>query len=196
MHDDPEYRETFRRTVERELQTIRRLFEDLRNLARPIPLERFTIDLGRTVGEAVESMRASADGAGLSLHFAPPAEPVAIEGDVFALGRVYRNLILNAIQATAPGGEVRVAVEGADGRATIRVSDTGCGIPPERLGTIFEEFATTKRRGLGLGLPIAKRIVEQLHGTITVRSVAGEGTDVVIVLPRVDGQTGQEAAAS
>jgi signal transduction histidine kinase len=184
MHDDAEYRETFRRTVERELQTIKRLFDDLRNLARPIPLERFPVDVTRSAAEAVESMRSFADAAGLSLAFDPPPEPVAIEGDVFALGRVYRNLILNAIQATAPGGVVRVRVDAPEGRARVSIQDTGCGIPPDRLGAIFEDFATTKRRGLGLGLPIAKKIVEQLDGRIAVESVAGEGTTVTLDFPR------------
>lgn len=184
MHDDVEYHETFRRTVERELATIKRFFEDLRNLARPIPLERFTIDLGRSLGEVVESMRTSAEGAGLALVFDPPPEPVAIEGDSFALGRVYRNLILNAIQATAPHGEVRVQVEVTGERARVRIADSGCGIPPDRLQAIFEDFTTTKRRGLGLGLPISKKIVEQLGGTISVCSEVGEGTSVTIEFPR------------
>ncbi|MGE3840242.1 MAG: ATP-binding protein [Vicinamibacterales bacterium] len=184
MHDDPEYHETFRRTVERELSTVKRFFEDLRNLARPIPLERFTIDLGRAVGEAVESMRTSAESAGLALSFEPPPEAVAIDGDSFALGRVYRNLILNAIQATAPGGAVRVQVAGTAERARVTVADSGCGIPPDRLQAIFEDFTTTKRRGLGLGLPISKKIVEQLGGSIAVSSVVGDGTTVTIEFPR------------
>ncbi len=108
-----------------------------------------------------------------------------IEGDVFALGRVYRNLLLNAIQATAPGGEVTVAVDGDTHRARVRIGDTGCGIPQERLAEIFEDFATTKRRGLGLGLPISKKIVEQLGGAITVDSGAGRGTTVGLEFPRV-----------
>jgi signal transduction histidine kinase len=132
------------------------------------------------VSEVVENMRSTADSAGLTLHYEEPPAPVAIEGDVFALGRVYRNLILNAIQATAPGGTIRVKVDTAGGRARVRVGDTGCGIPEDRLATIFEDFATTKRRGLGLGLPIARKIVEQLGGTIAVASAPGEGTVVTL----------------
>jgi signal transduction histidine kinase len=187
MHDDPEYRETFRRTVERELQIVKRLFEDLRNLARPIPLERFPVDLGRSMAEAVDGLRSFADAAGLAIEYDPPAEPITIEGDVFALGRVYRNLVLNAIQATAPGGRVRIVVDAAGGRARVRISDTGCGIPEDRLEAIFEDFATTKRRGLGLGLPISKKVVEQLGGTIAVESAVGIGTTVTIELPLAEG---------
>ena len=64
---------------------------------------------------------------------------------MFALGRVYRNIILNAIQATTPGGGVRVEVDTEDGRARVRVTDTGCGIPPDRLEAIFEDFTTTEK---------------------------------------------------
>ena len=125
--------------------------------------------------------------AGLAIEYDPPAEPITIEGDVFALGRVYRNLVLNAIQATAPGGRVRIVVDTAGGRARVRITDTGCGIPEDRLEAIFEDFATTKRRGLGLGLPISKKVVEQLGGTIAVESAVGIGTTVTIELPLAEG---------
>jgi signal transduction histidine kinase len=180
MYDDPEYREMFHRTVDRELQQIRRVLEDLRNLARPIPLERFPVDVARLGGEVAESMRVPAEAAGLELDYSAPGGPVTVEGDVFALGRVLRNLILNSIQATTPGGRITLEVGRSEGRARLAVSDTGCGIPPERLGAIFEDFVTTKRRGLGLGLPIARKIVEQLGGTIRVDSEVGRGTTFTI----------------
>lgn len=184
MYEDAEYRETFRRTVERELVIVKRVLDDLRNIARPIPLERFPVDLNRTVADAADAMVQHAETAGLTLRTELSADPLFIEGDVFALGRVYRNLILNAIQATAPGGLVVVATEAAEGRAQVRIYDTGCGIPPERLSQIFEDFVTTKRRGLGLGLAISRKIVEQLGGTITVASEVGKGTTFVLNFPR------------
>jgi len=184
MFEDVEYRETFKRTVERELVIIKRVLDDLRNIARPIPLERFPVDLNRTVGDAAEAMEQHAETAGLTLRTELSPETVYIEGDVFALGRVYRNLILNAIQATAPGGLIVIASEAFADRVQVRVYDTGCGIPPERLGQIFEDFVTTKRRGLGLGLAISKKIVEQLGGTISVASEVGKGTTFVLEFPR------------
>jgi signal transduction histidine kinase len=184
MFEDVEYRETFKRTVERELVIIKRVLDDLRNIARPIPLERFPVDLNRTVADAAEAMEPHAETAGLTLRTELSPETVYIEGDVFALGRVYRNLILNAIQATAPGGLIVVASEARGDRVQVRIYDTGCGIPPERLGQIFEDFVTTKRRGLGLGLAISKKIVEQLGGTISVASEVGKGTTFVLEFPR------------
>jgi signal transduction histidine kinase len=184
MWDDGEYRETFRRMVEREMVIIKRVLDDLRNIARPIPLERFPVDVNRSVSDAVEAMQQHAETAGLTLRAELSPDLPFIEGDVFALGRVYRNLILNAIQATAPGGLVVAATEAVADRVQVRVYDTGCGIPADRLGAIFEDFVTTKRRGLGLGLAISKKIVEQLGGTISVASEVGKGTTFVLEFPR------------
>lgn len=184
MYDDPEYREEFRRIVEREGTIIKRVLDDLRNIARPIPLERFPVDVNRTVADSVETMEQHAETAGLTLRMELAPEPAMIEGDVFALGRVYRNLILNAIQATAPGGLVVAATEVHDDRVQVRIHDTGCGIPPERLAAVFEDFVTTKRRGLGLGLAISRKIVEQLGGRITVASEVGKGTTFLLEFPR------------
>jgi signal transduction histidine kinase len=186
MPDDVEYRETFRRTVDREMSIVKRVLEDLRNIAKPIPLEHFPLDLSKAVADAVDSMQPHAETAGVTLRAEIPPEPLFVEGDVFALGRVYRNLIVNAIQATAPGGLVVAKTEMNGSRVQVRIYDTGCGIPADRLGAIFEDFVTTKRRGLGLGLAISKKIVEQLGGTISVASEVGKGTTFVIEFPRTD----------
>ncbi|MDQ3070704.1 MAG: sensor histidine kinase [Acidobacteriota bacterium] len=183
MHEDLEYRDLFRRTVDRELAAIKRVLEDLRNVARPIPLERFPLDLNRTIAEVIETMRPVAETAGLTIAAElTPATPY-IEGDVFALGRVYRNLILNALQATAPGGSVTVTTAAIGERARVVIADTGCGIPADRLPKIFDDFVTTKRRGLGLGLAISKKIIEQLGGGISVVSEINRGTTFTLDFP-------------
>ena len=188
LFDDQEYRETFRKTIDREFTTIKRVLEDLRNLARPIPLERFPVDVNRSVSDAVESMQPLAATAGLTLDAQLSANSLFIEGDTFALGRVHRNLILNAIEATSPGGMITVTTEETADRVRVAVADTGFGIPPDRLSVIFEDFKTTKRRGLGLGLAISRKIVEQLEGTISVESEVGEGTTFVLEFPRTAGR--------
>ena len=184
MFDDHDYRETFKRTVDREMVMIKRVLDDLRNIARPIPLERFPVEINRSVSEAVESMQQHAETAGVTLQVELAPEPAFIEGDVFALGRVYRNLVLNAIQATAPGGLITVQTEPHGDRVSVRIIDTGCGIPADRLTAIFEDFVTTKRRGLGLGLAISRKIVDQLGGRITVTSEVGKGTTFALDFPR------------
>ncbi|MCX6551945.1 MAG: sensor histidine kinase [Acidobacteria bacterium] len=185
MHDDAEYRELFRRTIDREFAHIKRVFEDLRSLARPMPIERFPLDLNRLLTDVAESMRGLVETAGLSLDLDLDDQGAFVEGDVFALSRVTRNLVLNAIEATPPNGTVTMATEAAGGSCRLRVSDTGCGIPPDRIGTLFEDFTTTKRQGLGLGLAISKKIVDQLGGTISATSAVGQGTTFVVELTRV-----------
>jgi signal transduction histidine kinase len=183
VFDDPEYRQTFTRTIDREIDTLKRVLDDLRNVARPAPVERFPLDINRSIADIVESMRGYAEESGVALEAKFSSEPVVIEGDAFALGRVYRNLITNAIQATEAGGRVTVATHRERDKVEVTVADTGSGIPPERLGAIFDDFVTTKKRGLGLGLAITKRIVEQLDGTISVSSEMGKGTTFTIKFP-------------
>ena len=186
MHDDAEYRATFAKLVKREFSTIQRTFEDLRNLARPIPLEKFPVDAGKLMLDVVERMQAQASVAGVRVSAgAVPLVPLYIEGDLFALGRVLRNLVLNALQATPPGGRVWIEVTGDHETVQVHVCDTGCGIPADRIHAIFEDFVTTKRRGLGLGLAISRKIVEQLGGTITVTSTVGEGSQFTLAFPRL-----------
>ena len=196
LFDDYEYRSTFKRMVEREFATIKRVLEDLRRVASPMPLERFPIDVNRSVADVVESMRSLADTAGLSLEVRLTPESLYIDGDLFALGRVYRNLILNAIEATSPGGALTVTTEEDGEWARISVSDTGTGIPADRQAAIFEDFKTTKRRGLGLGLAISSKIVAQLSGTISVTSQVGAGTTFTLEFPKTSARPVVVAAAS
>ena len=194
MFDDLEYRGAFQRTVERELSEVKRVLDDLRNVARPQPLEKFPLDVNRALHDLIESMQTTVERAGVTLQGELVFGPVYIEGDLFALNRVYRNLIINAAQATPPGGSVLVRTLRQEGHAVIEVADSGCGIPPERLETIFDDFVTTKRRGLGLGLAISKKVVEQLGGTIGVASEVGHGSTFTLRFPLTKARPSQLAA--
>ena len=191
---DAESRETFQRTIEREVAALKRFMDDLRNIAKPKPIERFAMDVNGVVSEMVDSMRVEGERNGIAVEARYADGPLTIDGDRFALGRVFRNLITNAIQATEPGGRISIATSRAGDRVQVAVSDTGSGIPPERLSKIFDDFMTTKRRGLGLGLAISKRIIEQLDGTISVDSEVGRGTTFTMRFPARDVES--QAAAS
>jgi len=195
MFDDLEYRETFKRTVERELAQVKRVLDDLRNIARPLPLDRFPLDVNKTVTDLVESMQTTAEVAGLTIETRLVFGPLFVEGDLYAMNRVYRNLLMNALQATPPKGEVMVRTLREDDHGVVAISDTGYGIPKERLDTIFDDFVTTKRRGLGLGLAISKKIVEQLGGTISVASEVGVGTTFTIRFPLTQARPTTKLAA-
>jgi signal transduction histidine kinase len=153
------------------------------------------MEINQSVADIVDSMRPEGERNGVKVETHYAERPLVIEGDRFALGRVYRNLITNAIQATEPGGSVTIATARVGDQVQITVTDTGSGIPADRLSAIFDDFVTTKRRGLGLGLAISKRIVEQLDGTIVVESEVGRGTTFTLSFPARDDRTVQVAAS-
>ena len=192
---DDETRVECGRIIDRELNTIKHFLDDLRNIVKPKPIERFPLDVNVSVAEIVDSMKPEGARHGIAVESQYAQGPLTIDGDRFALGRVYRNLITNAIQATEPGGRVTVVTARDGDRVTVRITDTGSGIAPDRLSTIFDEFVTTKRKGLGLGLAVTKRIVEQLDGTITVESEVGRGTSFTLRFPARDDRAAHAAAS-
>lgn len=114
--------------------------------------------------------------------------PVHVKGDRQQLAQVMINLILNAIDSMPDGGRLTVSVRDPDeasGMGSIRVTDTGCGIPEDERRRIFEPFYTTKGpgSGTGLGLAMVARVVESHRGKITVDSTPGEGTSIVLEFP-------------
>ena len=191
---DQETSDTLRRTIDRELGTLKRFMEDLRNLANPRPIERFAVDVNGSLADVVEPARADAQRAGVEIEARYADCPLTIDGDRFAIGRVFRNLLTNALQASEPGGRVAVNTKRVGDRIVITVSDTGIGIPSDRLASIFDEFVTTKRGGLGLGLAISKRIVEQLDGTIDVESDS-RGTVFTVTFPSRENAAAESAAS-
>jgi signal transduction histidine kinase len=117
-----------------------------------------------------------------------------VEHDSDQIHQVLLNLLLNAVQAMEAGGTVRVEIGSRDDYASVLVCDTGRGIPPQLLSSIFRPFFTTKGNGTGLGLSLARRIVEEHHGRIEVSSVVGKGSKFEVVLP-FQVPTGQAAAS-
>lgn len=206
MFDDPQYRQIFQQTVEREFANLNRFLDDLHNLARPIPLRPIRLDLNQLVREILALYEEEAQRGGIRLIADYHLEGLRVEADRFAMERALKNLITNALQAMHDGGELRVSlrtistgirdqgsgVREADPReripenfswAEIAIQDTGCGIPPERLQDLFVEYATTKRKGLGLGLAITKKLLEEHGGTIEIESRLGEGSCFRLRLP-------------
>jgi len=98
------------------------------------------------------------------------------------------------VQATPPRGRILVRTLKQPDDVVIEVADTGCGIPADRLDSIFDDFVTTKRRGLGLGLAISKKVVEQMGGTIAVTSQVGVGSTFSVRFPLTAARPSQIAA--
>ena len=109
-----------------------------------------------------------------------------MQADAEKLRQVFVNVLDNAIDAmagVAEGRRLELFLENGDRRATVRVRDNGAGIAPEKLERIFNPFFTTKDTGTGLGMAIAKKIVEAHTGTIDARSAVGRGTEFQVTLP-------------
>jgi PAS domain S-box-containing protein len=149
------------------------------------------LELAPLVNEVCNLCRPQAEAKGLSLtaSFAPEAEALRAQADLDGVRRILLNLVTNAVKFTEQGG-VEVAVQTADTRLQILVSDTGIGIPPEQQSRLFQPFvqadgSTTRRYGgTGLGLSISRQLAELMGGTLTLHSAGvGRGATFVLALP-------------
>jgi len=118
--------------------------------------------------------------------------PVRVRGNFHDLQQVLTNVLLNARDAVAEGGNIWISVAEEGERVVIRVRDDGKGIPAEIIGRIFDPLVTTKRGqgGTGLGLAISRRLIHACDGDITVASVPGSGAEFSIVLLRAERSVG------
>jgi len=146
------------------------------------------VDIGRLIEQVLGVTALRAGSKGLRLVIDETTEvPAQTLGDAKRLTQVLVNLIANAIKFT-DHGEVRLGLKREGGRLSITVSDTGMGIPPERLGELFQPFVQVHDKqggqaGTGLGLALCKRLVELMGGVIEVRSERGRGTSFQVLLP-------------
>lgn len=160
--------------------------------ARPSPLQTSVGDLRAVIERAVEEVRHNLPG-GLRLETDFSADLGRFSFDAPLLERVFVNLLRNGADAMPDGGTLRVATRRRDDRAEVEVTDTGQGIAPEHRESIFNPFFTTKRNGVGLGLAIVSKIVDDHGGRITVESTPGRGTSFKVSLPLGENH-GQTAA--
>ncbi len=169
--------------VRQEIGQINRILTDLLETARPRAPQIRSSDLNTTVEHAVMLARQQVLSKPIKIEFTPGQNLPDVEHDSDQIHQVLLNLLLNAVQAIEGPGLVRVAVFERGEAAVVTVSDTGRGIPAEHLPNIFRPFFTTKGNGTGLGLSLARRIVEEHHGQIEVASSSGKGATFSVVLP-------------
>jgi signal transduction histidine kinase len=169
---------------------MRRLIGDLVDVtsieAGKLAVAPFVGDARAVVREAVDTFRLRATEKGIALEADLGDEPLALPFDRDRLLQVFANLMANAIKFTAPGGVIHARAHLLGGEVLFTVSDTGCGIPAGLLEAVFERFwqaGKDDRRGLGLGLYIAKNIVEAHGGSIWAESRVGEGSSFHFTLP-------------
>lgn len=163
-----------------QLGIANRIISDLLDMIRDRPLDLVEVRLGSLVGEVIDAVRR------------PPGARVVVEGfdelpaivaDASKLRQALLNLVENAIQAIGESGEVRLRGEIQGGELCVVVEDTGPGVDPLIRGRLFEPLITTKAKGIGLGLPLVRRIVEQHGGAVAYEAPPEGGARFVIRLP-------------
>lgn len=169
--------------LQKEIKHIQSILNDLLAYARPKPPSFVVADLGEAVAEAVRLAREQVRTRPVVIEFKRPAAPMPLAHDPGLIQQVVLNLLLNAIQAISADGRIEVAVEDAGNAAAILVRDTGRGMAPEVLTKIFKPFFTTRGEGTGLGLSLAKAVVDSHGGRIEVSSEPGRGTTFRVILP-------------
>ncbi len=153
------------------------------DFARPVPLVRRVTDVREVVARPVELVRARARQQQVEIRTQLPDEPLPVDLDAGQVGTVLVNLLLNALDAMPRGGAITVEAEADGPCCKLRVRDAGPGFAPELLPRLFTPFASTKPTGTGLGLSLARRIVEEHGGAIAAENVKDGGACVTITFP-------------
>lgn len=191
---DAESFEKYRSVMDRQVEQMTRLIDDLMDVARiargQIHLQKTRMRLADAVEAAVEISRPLMDARQHDLVVELPSEPIDVEGDLTRVSQVLANLLNNAAKYTDPGGRVRLSVERRGGDVLARVEDNGVGIPASMLIRVFDMFAQVDQTldpaqgGLGIGLSLAQRLVEMHGGSLTASSAGpGQGSTFTVRLP-------------
>jgi signal transduction histidine kinase len=171
------------RQIEQSAQICQRIFDGMLQLARSEvrPVER--APLATVIDGALTVLGTRMKRLGIELEIDLPDDLPDLHASRGGLEQLFLNLITNAIEAMSAGGRLRVRARARRGRIEVQVSDTGTGIPQERLDRIQEPFYTTKDEGFGLGLSICRSILWENGGTMELRNRRGGGTTVTVTLP-------------
>jgi signal transduction histidine kinase len=171
--------------VDKIVTTINHLInrvEQILGFARPVSLTLRPGNLNEIVNDVLELLRPQLTAKKIEVRLSMDQPAYGMLDDSSIRGALM-NLVLNAIEAMPEGGTLSVAIERTAETIRIEIADTGPGIGEEEAKKIFEPFYTTKEQGLGLGMPYAKKIIDQHGGTISLSSRPGEGTTISIALP-------------
>jgi len=169
--------------IEDELVRIERSLKTFIDYARPPKLERAACDLAAVLEGGLKLVRGQAAQQGVEMRFNPPAEEIWLDADPAQLRQVVVNLLRNALDAMPAGGTLEVLARRNGDAAEFTINDTGTGIAAEIVPRLFEPFATGKETGLGLGLVVSKRIVEDHGGTVRGYNRPAGGATFVVRLP-------------
>jgi signal transduction histidine kinase len=206
--DEPEKIAWARDIIARQLKQLVRLVDDLLDVSRitrgKIELKIGVVNVQQVVAAAIETSKPNVDGHRHALSVQLPAETLHVHGDCARVSQILSNLINNAAKYTPRGGRISVSAGREEDAVAFRVRDSGVGIPPEYLATIFDPFTQVDRSlarsngGLGIGLTLVRRLVEMQNGTVVARSEGrNRGSEFIVRLPlAVDVASDADASAS
>lgn len=166
-----------------EVERLNRVVGQLLEFARPLEIKRASVSPGELLDHSLRMVEEDALQRGVRVRrqIGEVPERLWLDGD--RLKQVLLNLYLNGIEAMESGGTLDISLQVVDGMLEIRVVDSGRGIAPESLGSVFDPYFTTKPAGTGLGLAIVHKVVEAMGGVVSVRSKVGEGTEFRLQIP-------------
>ena len=173
----------FTAVILKEIRRVNEIIEQFLSLSRPFHLEPKLSSLQELLKTLITLFHEEASSQGITLQSEMDSNLPLITMDEERLTQAFINIMKNGIQAMERGGVLRIEAHAVKDRVRVVVSDTGPGIPPDQLEKIFNYYYTTKEKGVGLGLPLAHRIIEAHGGHLEVESRVGSGTKVTITLP-------------
>jgi signal transduction histidine kinase len=166
-----------------EARRLNGIVDEFLSLARPLPLAPAAFAPGALVAEVAALVEPEARARGVDVAWTAAPDLPAVRLDPDRMKQVLLNLVRNALDAMPDGGRLALAASRQPGALALTVDDTGAGIPADLLPRVFEPYVTTKSRGVGLGLAIARRIVEAHGGRLEASSGIGRGSRFTVTLP-------------
>jgi len=169
--------------IRQETDRLEQILEGFLRYVSGAKLQKARTDINELVSDMVDFYTPQASSHSVTIRHMPHNQPMICRVDADMLKQVILNLFINAQQAMSNGGELIVAAQPDNRNALIRITDTGSGIPADKLPRIFEAYYSSRTHGSGLGLAMAKRLVEAHGGAIAVESTLGKGTSFIVRLP-------------
>lgn len=188
-YDSEEFREAFSNVVQKEIERINRVVETLFEFSRNPQLTLRRCNVNDTVRNILKSFEAELAAKSIAMETNWGAEQTEAEIDPEYFSEALRNVVQNSIDATPVGGKITVTTCKENGHAEVRVADSGPGIPEQDQSLVFLPFYSSRERGMGLGLPIARRILREHHGELKLATNAEGNTYFTMRLPSVEQET-------
>jgi len=185
-YEAPDFRESFAETVQREIARINTVVETLFDFARRPRLALKRADVNETIRNVLRSFEEELNARSITVETDWDAATPNADLDAVEFSQAVHNVVQNSIEAMPSGGTLRVATRGNDDGCEVVIADSGRGIPEKDAPLVFMPFFSTKEQGMGLGLTVANRIMQQHKGDLRLLSGAGEGGAFALQLPRAE----------